>query len=114
MNTVGYPSYLPTTASLSVIREIITDPLINLAQSHFLLWRAVDSKCDEAGVAIRGLAVLVLLDLLLVQSGVGVQQSVLLGHARSVGILCGVCLLDGRAHGELWQPVHGGEAALQL
>lgn len=55
-----------------------------------------------------------LLDLLLVQSGVGVQQSVLLGNARSVGILCGVCLLDGRAHGELWQPVHGGEAALQL
>lgn len=30
-----------------------------------------------------------------------------------MGIL-GICLADGRLHGQLGEPIHGGQAALQL
>lgn len=106
--------YLPPAAGFPVIGEIVTDPLVDLAQCHFLLWRAVDGKSDEASVAVRGFAVLVLLHLFLVQCGVGVQQGTLLSHARPVNVIMGVCFLNGRPHGQLRQPVHGGQAALQL
>ncbi len=105
--------YLPPAAGFPVIGEIVTDPLVDLAQCHFLLWRAVDGKSDEASVAVRRFAVLVLLHLFLVQCGVGVQQGALLSHARPVNVM-GVCFLNGRPHGQLRQPVHGGQAALQL
>lgn len=66
-------SYLPATPCLPVVREVVTDPLIDLTQCHLLLWRAVDSKCDEAGVAVWWFAVFVLLHLFLVQCGVRIQ-----------------------------------------
>lgn len=106
-------SHLPATARLPVVGKVITDPLVDLTQCHLLLWRAVDGKRDEAGVAVGWLAVLVLLHLLLVQCGVRIQQGTLLAHAWPVGIL-GVRLADGCLHGQLRKPVHGGQAALQL
>lgn len=108
-----FAPYLPPAAGFPVIGEIVTDPLVDLAQCHFLLWRAVDGERDEAGVAVWRFAVLVLLHLFLVQCGVGVQQGALLSHAWPVSVL-GVCFLNGRPHGQLRQPVHGGQAALQL
>lgn len=106
-------SYLPAAARFSVVGEIITDPLVDLAQGHFLLWRAVNGESDEAGVAIWRLAVFVLLHLFLVQRSVVVQQSALFSHARAVSAL-GIGLLDGCSHGQLRQPVHRGQTALQL
>lgn len=100
-------SYLPAAACLPVIGEIVTDPLVDFTQGHFLLWRAVDGKRDEAGVAVWWLSIFVLLYLLLVQRSVGVQQSALLRHAWAMGTL-GISFLDGRPHGQLRQPVHGG------
>lgn len=106
-------SHLPAAARLPVVGKVITDPLVDLTQCHLLLWRAVDGKRDEAGVAVGWLAILVLLHLLLVQCGVRIQQGTLLAHAWPVGIL-GVRLADGCLHGQLRKPVHGGQAALQL
>jgi len=65
--------YLPATARLPVVGKVITDPLVDLAQGHLLLWRAVDSKRDKAGIAVGRLAVLVLLHLVLIQRGVMIQ-----------------------------------------
>lgn len=104
---------LPPAARLPVVGEVITDPLVDLAQRHLLLWRAVDGEGNEAGVAVRRLPVFMLLHLLLVQRGVGVQQGALLAHSRSVGVL-GVRFPDGRLHGQLREPVHGGQATLEL
>lgn len=104
-------SHLPATARLPVVGKVVTDPLVDLAQCHLLLWRAVNGKCDETGVAVGRFAILVLLHLFLVQRGVRIQQSALLAHAWPVGIL-GIRLADGCLHGQLRKPVHGGQAAL--
>lgn len=109
---MSFSSYLPATSCLSVVRKVVTDPLVDLTQCHLLLWRAVDSERDEAGVAVGRFAVFVLLHLFLVQCGVRIQQTAFLAHALPVGIL-GV-FADGRLHGQLREPVHGGQAALQL
>jgi len=66
-------SHLPATARLPVVGKVITDPLVDLTQCHLLLWRAVDGKRDEAGVAVWRLAILMLLHLLLVQRGIRIQ-----------------------------------------
>ena len=112
-NISFFLAHLPAAARLSVVGEVVTDPLVDLAQCHLLLWRAVDGEGDQAGVAVRRLAVLVLLHLLLVQGGVGVQHGALLAHAGPVGVL-GIGLADRRLHGQLRQPIHGGQATLQL
>lgn len=105
-NSFLFP-YLPAAACFPVVGKVITDPLVNLTQCHLLLWRTVDGKCDKAGIAIGRFAVLVLLDLLLIQCGVVIQQGALLAHAWPMCIL-GISLADSCLHGQLRKPIHGG------
>lgn len=63
-------SHLPTNASILVIGEVITDPAVNLAESHLLGWRGVDGIGDESGIAVSWLAILVNCCLIFAQGGI--------------------------------------------
>lgn len=125
------PSYLPAAAGLSVVGEVVTDPLVDLAERHAFPWRPVDGEGDEAGVAVGRLPVPVLRRLLLLQRGAALQVQrpllagavaqralagvqVVVGGASVVQLVPPLGLLDGGSHAELGEPVHGGQAALQL
>lgn len=119
---------LPAAACLSVIREVVTDPLVDLAEGHPFARRAVDGERYEAGVAVRRFSIPVLSSFLLVQRRRRVQMGDFL--ARPVSVMMSVVMvsvvmvpvvmvsrvgfLDGRPHAELGEPVHGGQAAFQL
>lgn len=118
-------SYLPAAARLSVVGEVVADPLVDLAERHPFAQRAVDRKGDQAGVAVGRFTVSVLRRLLLVQRGSRVQvddflasrvpvmepvmEAVMLSMVMTVVVVVVVArvgLLDGRPHAELGEPVH--------
>ncbi|TNN87755.1 hypothetical protein EYF80_002102 [Liparis tanakae] len=116
-----------TAARLSVVGEVVTDPLVDLTEGHPFARRAVDGEGDQAGVAVGRLAVSVLCSFLLVQRCSRVQVDHLLARpvpvmvavmgvsvVVSVVVAAAIGLLDGGPHAELGEPVHGGQAALQL
>lgn len=119
-------SYLPATACLAVVRKVVTDPLVDLTEGHPFARRTIDRKRDEAGVAIGRFAVSVLCNFFLVQGCSGVQLDnflarpvpmmvtmVMVSMVVAVVVAC-ICLLDGCPHAELGEPVHRGQATLQL
>lgn len=111
-------SYLPAAARLSVVGEVVTDPLVDLTEGHPFARRAVDCKGNEAGVAVGRFTVSVLCSFLLVQCCSWVQMGDFL--ARPVPVMVAVVvvsmvvavvvsrisLLDGCPHAELGEPVH--------
>lgn len=115
-------TYFPAAARLAIVGEVVTDPLVDLAEGHPFARRAVDGEGDEAGIAVGGFAVSVLRSFLLVQRGPGIQMHNFLGRPVAVMVhvvqvpvvvpmvVACVCLLDGSSHAKLRQPVHGGQA----
>lgn len=111
-------THLPAAACLSVIGEVVTDPLVDLTERHAFAWRAVDSEGDETGVAVGRFTISVLRHFLLVQGCSRIQVSDFLARpVRGVVtvvmvsvvvavVVSRVCLLDGRPHAELGEPVH--------
>lgn len=63
-------SHLPTDASILVIGEVITDPAVDLTESHLLGWGGVDGIGDEGGIAVSWFAILVDCCLIFAQGGI--------------------------------------------
>lgn len=77
-------SYLPATACFSVVREVVTDPLVYLTEGHSFARWAVDGEGDEAGIAVGGFTVSVLCSFFLVQGCSRVQMYHFLARSMPV------------------------------
>lgn len=112
-------SYLPAAACLSVVGEVVTDPLVDLTEGHPFTWRAIDGEGDETGIAVGWFTISVLRSFLLVQRCSWVQMDdflarpvpvmvsmVVVSVVVAVVVVPCVRLLDGCPHAELGEPVH--------
>jgi hypothetical protein len=110
-------SHLPTDASVLVIGEVVADPAVNLTESHLLSWGGVDGVGDEGGIAVPWLAILVDRCLIFAEGGVGIcgrAWGALPGAPWRPSLRSAPKLLNSGSESQLWQPVYGGEATLQV
>lgn len=117
-------TYFPAAARLAIVGEVVTDPLVDLAEGHPFARRAIDCEGDEASIAVGRFAISVLRSFLLVQRCPGIQMHNFLSWPVAMmvpmvqvpvmvpAVVACICLLDGGSHAKLWQPVHGGQATL--